>query len=276
MSAPVRVDGEAFTDPRIEILAALAGYSRYEALGRLAHLWSYCTGRGLYQVSAQIVDLFIGSSGAFVQSELGELEPSGLIRVRGTAGRIEWIERLRANSLRGGLANKRRLEAVRGFDGSQADSQLDSQSQARAKPEPSPLTLTLTPTLTNKREDQNENSQAASQAAPRKKRGRPAFQATAGEAESVRVVLGKLGAKNGVSYAGSPAHVRLIVGRLRDGYTEMDLRKVIAYCAERWSGDPKMAGYLRPETLFGPETITRYVDAARAWFDSLPREERAG
>ncbi len=55
----------------------------------------------------------------------------------------------------------------------------------------------------------------------------------------------------------------------------MDLRYVIAYCAaERgWADDPKMHGNLRPETLFGPETIWRYLDPARSWVSKLPADE---
>jgi uncharacterized phage protein (TIGR02220 family) len=85
----------------------------------------------------------------------------------------------------------------------------------------------------------------------------------------VREILEKLTTRNGVRYTGTETHTRLIVGRLRDGFTEMDLRKVVAYCAEElgWQTDPKMASFLRPETLFGPTTISRYADAARAWYE---------
>ncbi len=46
------------------------------------------------------------------------------------------------------------------------------------------------------------------------------------------------------------------------------MRKVIGYCAceLEWQDDPKMHQYLRPETLFGADSIHRYLDPARAWF----------
>jgi uncharacterized phage protein (TIGR02220 family) len=80
-------------------------------------------------------------------------------------------------------------------------------------------------------------------------------------------VLGKLSERSGVGYRGSDKHRGLILDRLRSGITERDLRAVIAYCAEEkgWQGDPKWAQFLRPETLFGPETIERYLDPARTW-----------
>lgn len=258
----VRIEPDAFGDPRIEYLGKLAGYSAYEALGRLAHLWRYCTQRQLYIAPHAVIEAIIGAPAeTLVRAGLGEPTSDG-VRVRGTEGRIEWLAKLRANSKAGGEANRIRLEAKREPIGSYLDSQMDSQEGAKAEPEPSPLSLT--PALIN------------SPFGKPPKKGRPKKakpgELSEAERESARVVLAKLGLRNGVRYAGSPAHVQLIADRLRDGYTELDLRKVIGYCAEQWRGNEKMAGYLRPETLFGPTTITRYIDAARAWFDSLPKE----
>ncbi len=106
-------------------------------------------------------------------------------------------------------------------------------------------------------------------------RGPRALDLTASESASVDEVLTRLSAKNGVRYSGTDAHRRLIAGRLRDGFTEMDLRKIIGYCAEKWEGKPDMLEYLRPETLFGPQTIAKYLDPARAWFDKLPADRSA-
>jgi uncharacterized phage protein (TIGR02220 family) len=90
---------------------------------------------------------------------------------------------------------------------------------------------------------------------------------TPAELASVRVVLDKLQAQNDVAYEGSKAHTKLIVARLREGVSELDLRHIIGYCAieRRWKGDPKWEQYLRPETLFGPENISKYLEPARSW-----------
>ena len=37
------------------------------------------------------------------------------------------------------------------------------------------------------------------------------------------------------------------------GYTEADLRAVVDKKCAEWISDPKMRGYLRPSTLFGPK-----------------------
>lgn len=115
---------------------------------------------------------------------------------------------------------------------------------------------------------------------PARKRNRSRVDATAAELASVRVILDRLGTAAAVAYRGCDAHVRLIVGRLRDGITEAELRAVVAYCAEEWDSKPEMRRYLRPETLFGPSTVNRYLDAARTRFATelaaLERKQREG
>ncbi len=99
---------------------------------------------------------------------------------------------------------------------------------------------------------------------------------TEAELASVRVVLDKLGERSGIAYRGGTKHTALIVARLREGTSEWDLRRITGYCAERlgWETKPEMKAYLRPETLFGPQTIEKYLDAARTWApQSAPTEQ---
>lgn len=107
----------------------------------------------------------------------------------------------------------------------------------------------------------------ASRPSPRQAKAKAST--TPAELAIVGRVLGKLGERNGVAYGGAAAHVRLIVGRLRDGVTELELRAVVAYCADEWLADDEMRRYLRPETLFGPTTIAKYLDPARARYRDL-------
>lgn len=130
---------------------------------------------------------------------------------------------------------------------------------------------------------QDESSAAPSAGGSRSK-SKPKYAPE--ELESVRVVLEKLSKQNGVRYTGTEEHKRLIVAQLRLGVTEMDLRAVVGYVADElhggWKNKPEMVGYLRPETLFGPKSISKYLDPARTWFAKLqldaPREraEREG
>jgi len=89
------------------------------------------------------------------------------------------------------------------------------------------------------------------------------------ETQSAKLVLSRLGERNGVKYTGSVEHIRLIRALFADGLTEVDLRSIVAYCADSsglgWSRDEEMKKYLRPETLFGAKTHAKYLDAARSW-----------
>jgi len=94
-ASPVRVDEQAFGDPRITMVGELAGYNAFEALGRMTHLWRWCTQRRTYTVTESTVRVMLGPHGveALLGAELGERTPDG-IRVCGTKGRIEWAEEL--------------------------------------------------------------------------------------------------------------------------------------------------------------------------------------
>lgn len=161
MAASVRIEDEAFSDPRYDMLGVLAGYNRYEALGRMACLWRHCTHRESAVVSAKLVAAFLGERGpaAIIEADLGELADGG-IRVKGTSGRIEWLRDLRAKSKVGGEANRAKRSAtapatpmdsrmaIPGDGGSSltaipADQHTaipkDSLQSAQAKPKPSPL-----------------------------------------------------------------------------------------------------------------------------------------
>lgn len=106
---------------------------------------------------------------------------------------------------------------------------------------------------------------------------------TPAERDSAMYVLRKLGEANGVAYQGSAEHVGLIVARLREGLDRYDLSAVIAYCASPvsaggrgWEHDPRMRQYLRPSTLFGPDKIHDYLDAARTWArDEIAKARRS-
>ena len=109
--ANVRIESDAFSDTRIETLGMIADYNRFEALGRLAHLWRTCTILEAYILTDSRIKTCLGDKGpeALIESELGERVEAG-IYIKGTKGRIEWIQKLRANASAGGKATKvRRL-----------------------------------------------------------------------------------------------------------------------------------------------------------------------
>lgn len=52
---------------------------------------------------------------------------------------------------------------------------------------------------------------------------------------------------------------QVIVARMAEGYTGVQLREVVMLKAEQWRADMKMAQYLRPKTLFGRENFAQYI-----------------
>ena len=71
-------------------------------------------------------------------------------------------------------------------------------------------------------------------------------------------VLNFLNSKTGRQYEAVPANLEMIVARLKEGSTAADLRAVVAKKCRDWSGDEKMAQYLRPATLFNRTKFAQY------------------
>ena len=272
MAASVRIEDEAFSDVRYDVLATLCQLADADhARGKMALLWRQCTAQQRHVLPVSIVCAVLGARGAdsLVESGLGEAHQDG-IRIRGTRGRIEWLKKLKQNAKKGGFARAAKRQPV---GKQEAAKSLPSSSPPAPAPAPAPI-----------QENKNSDTPAAvgsldlfkakvdaAVGAVGKKRASKAASISPDEMAAARRVLAKLSERNGVRYSGTTEHVRLIVAQLRRGHTEADLGTVIAYCATKleWSAQPEMAVYLRPETLFGSKTIARYLDPARAW--SAPR-----
>lgn len=74
-----------------------------------------------------------------------------------------------------------------------------------------------------------------------------------------REILGFLNQKASRSYRDTPTTLGLIEARLKSGATVANCRGVIARKVREWGADPKMAKYLRPETLFNATKFESYL-----------------
>lgn len=111
MGASVRVESEAFMDERFVTLARLAGLADADhARGKMLRLWRQCTDKQMHTLLLEHVISVLGANGpdALVKADLGEYVEGG-IRIRGTSGRIEWLEKLRKNGKKGGKANAKQV-----------------------------------------------------------------------------------------------------------------------------------------------------------------------
>ena len=64
---------------------------------------------------------------------------------------------------------------------------------------------------------------------------------------------------------------RLIKARLNDGFTVDDFKAVIYKKAKQWKDDPKMCGFLRPQTLFGTKFESYLNEKAALTFEERLR-----
>ncbi|HYE98509.1 MAG TPA: hypothetical protein VEJ18_06330, partial [Planctomycetota bacterium] len=142
------MEDESFRDPRIKRLARKLGTSYFDALGRMAFVWHYCTDKQVYAVGdGTLADLTDREDFAelMISADLGEREGT-LVRVKGTEGRIEWLGERRAAAAKGGEANRKRIAAKKGAKGEPNGSQVASQTvqkgsqtvQKGSPPSPSP------------------------------------------------------------------------------------------------------------------------------------------
>lgn len=77
-------------------------------------------------------------------------------------------------------------------------------------------------------------------------------------------IVGMLNEAAGTAYRPTSKKTRqLIHARWAEGYREADFSAVIETMAQAWGNDPKMAAYLRPETLFGTK-FESYLNRRRA------------
>jgi len=77
--------------------------------------------------------------------------------------------------------------------------------------------------------------------------------------DDAKQVLEFLNQKTGRHYEPVKANLQLITARLKEGASVDDLRAVVAKKCREWAGDPKMAQYLRPATLFNATKFAQYA-----------------
>lgn len=289
----VNVDSVALADPRFKVLAMALAKSWYDALGRCIAVWALAFERRtevLHQALINGVAEHPEFATMMIAADLAEAVEHG-IRIRGVFGRLEWLElqdqkrklALEAKRRRVGLPSERprgssptNPRAIPTGRPSSLAPALDSSlapalgttpdhegTALRAESAPEAL---VSPALEGFKAHVDEvmAKPAKPGRKPKVKPGEP----TDLELVTARGVLDKLSKESGHGYRGATEHLRLIVARLRDGVTEQDLRKVVVYCAVelKWAGDDKMGQFLRPETLFGPRSINKYLDPAVSWY----------
>jgi uncharacterized phage protein (TIGR02220 family) len=109
--------------------------------------------------------------------------------------------------------------------------------------------------------NQNQNQiQNQSQITPKVKTSLSGSSPNGAEHRRLAVqVLEYLNTAAGKNFRPVDSNIRLIVGRLKDGYTPIELKTVVYRQVQMWGTDPKMCEYLRPKTLFNPTNCEQYA-----------------
>ena len=82
---------------------------------------------------------------------------------------------------------------------------------------------------------------------------------------NVSEIIDYLNSKLGTKYkANTKSTVSNITARLNEGHTVEDFKTVIDKKVKAWKDDPRMAQYLRPETLFRPGHFESYLNELEA------------
>jgi len=150
---------------------------------------------------------------------------------------------------------RRRTETLQGVTGSHAESRDVTKSHSE------PLPSVPVPDQT----EHTGKSAEPTEGEVKKTGKRLRIDPTPEEAATVERVLSKLSERAHVNYRpDSVGHQVLIIGLLRKGYTERDLRMVIWHRWEKWGAREDMAEFLRPKTLFGPDNFAEYLPQAEA------------
>ena len=93
--------------------------------------------------------------------------------------------------------------------------------------------------------------------------GKEREEETQKESSAVEQIVSCLNEKAGTAFRASTRQTQKhIRARLSEGYSPGDFEAVIAYKVGKWKDDPRMQGYLRPETLFGAK-FEGYLQEAR-------------
>ena len=165
--ATVNLDRGVFNDPRYKILGRLLGITKWDAIARMAMVWDFCQETGAYVLSIEKLNALhddvneklttptrkqnrklniaeraaTSFAEAVITAGLGRKRRSG-VYVRGTKGRIEWLEKKRLAARKNGKLggrprkpkenrsdNQDRLQAVTTSSSASASASASAQSQ---------------------------------------------------------------------------------------------------------------------------------------------------
>jgi len=92
--------------------------------------------------------------------------------------------------------------------------------------------------------------------------------------ESHKEVIDYLNKVTGSHFSYTDTHLKYVRGRMNEGHSVEDFKKVINVKYKEWGTDPKYSMYLRPSTLFLPSKFEGYLNQKIIHKPSIPKKLR--
>lgn len=77
--------------------------------------------------------------------------------------------------------------------------------------------------------------------------------------EVAKAVIQHLNDQTGSNFRAVESNLKLIRGRVGEGYSQDEIRAVVDMKCREWGSDPRMRNYLRPATLFNATNFAQYA-----------------
>jgi uncharacterized phage protein (TIGR02220 family) len=272
MSASVTVIDPS--DSKYDTLAMYLGCNRFEAIGRMTVLWSWCTDRQLYVLTERYIRIYLGPDGVegLVEAGFGEVVEGG-VRIKGTEGRIEWAVARRERKQAAGRARAASAGRSAGrFVSDNTIAPADHQQTTSRPPATEPADDQLPPafdTNTNTREER-ENAREGQPALELELTNPPESSASprlALEAKAKAIALAAITELNRLTSSRYEPDGKAVLDDARkiasNGFTPEDATRVVEAKVREWASDERMAKQLKPSVLLRPSNFARYVGDVR-------------
>lgn len=266
---PIRVD--LADDPAVILISGTCKIDQDAVVGKLVRLWSWANTHTIdgYAVGivAKWIDTFVRCRGFG-----GAMAATGWIEFDQRGCRFPRFDRWNSDSAKARLQKNRRQADWRNAQASTAASTHASTSASTGPPQHGRADDTLASQKTSTTETETETDRDktkvkdivglapdGSQLDGQKLNGHDRSEETKRLRAEAVSVLNFLNQRVKRNYRPVQANIEPIVARLREGFTPMQCRQVVAKKARDWIGDEKMEQYLRPLTLFNRSHFASYA-----------------
>lgn len=257
-----RHDSRASRDPRLVELRKNLGFEGVGCFWAIVEALRDASSYRLSRHELELLDFDLQAAGAILRTVDTGLA-IGLFRETADGIGCPALER---RMIAYAALREKRQAAARAGGNASADARR-RQDEATAK-----QTLTNRQATGNQRSSNSQptSNQPATEGGRKVGREEGSSQVRSIHADDFREVLGYLNERAGTNFRETAKRTREHVGaRLREGYTVDQLKAVVDVKVDQWAADPRMARYLRPETLFGTKCESYLVEAEHTRRDGL-------